>query len=443
VGWGQEEEKAIRELYAGLQAELEARDTTLLSMYYAAEFQNVQREDLNLFQQNLEKTLLGYEELTVTLEVAEIKVVEEQARARVVRTLKGIDAETRKPKEETGVFMDELTRQADGWRIFYSGEIDLTAQQQLIQGQQINDPANGLALTVPEQWQLCVYKTPFPRFVGAMSPRLTGEVILGLADLPTPATAEQALKIDEKVAAAVQADRQTLREGTIQVAGQPAYESVTTFTMGNEKVQTRRIYVVYEGTVYFLVCQASQEDFAENEPGFQEVVDGLRLSPRQRPTESVAGGRVEGRTYRNETYGLEITAPEGWTVQMNQSQFLVQVSMNSPEGDGLGLLIAVDLPVEVSAKEACLGDEKMAQNVASHYEVVSQGEVEVNGRKGYECVSVFDMENLPKRQRIRNYFVVGKRLYVLAADVIPPEKFGDLEVALRAMLGSFKLAEAE
>jgi hypothetical protein len=201
--------------------------------------------------------------------------------------------------------------------------------------------------------------------------------------------------------------------------------------------------VVYEGTVYFLVCQASQEDFAENEPGFQEVVDGLRLSPRQRPTESVAGGRVEGRTYRNETYGLEITAPEGWTVQMNQSQFLVQVSMNSPEGDGLGLLIAVDLPVEVSAKEACLGDEKMAQNVASHYEVVSQGEVEVNGRKGYECVSVFDMENLPKRQRIRNYFVVGKRLYVLAADVIPPEKFGDLEVALRAMLGSFKLAEAE
>ena len=56
-GAGGQEEAAIRELYAELQAEFEAQDTTLLSLYYAAEFRSVLRQDLNLFQEQLEKAL--------------------------------------------------------------------------------------------------------------------------------------------------------------------------------------------------------------------------------------------------------------------------------------------------------------------------------------------------------------------------------------------------
>lgn len=386
------------------------------------------------------------ENLAVEVGFDDAVVVGDRAFTLVTWALSGRTTATQDPWNTAMQRADILIRRDRAWKFLASEEVDSGALNQVTDGI-YDDPKTGLKVEAPAKWRV-IPLAGFKSFAIAVSPDATAWVMWLVTDLPGTFTAEQLARAQqdalEKLGPTIGIELRDSAMAPSTFAGRPAFTVERTIVADDGlEARQRLTHCVVGPTLYISGCEAVPP--AAYETHKQEIERSLAATQVIAPevaTLPAEAGSVQGRKYINDTYGCEITAPEGWGTRIGQGQWQIQVSMQPPQGDSFITLGMVNLPdPTVTAEQAVLADDNITSRAFENYEVVRQGETRVGTLPAYESVTRFDFGD-QQRQRWRVYLVDGDRLFFMFADVTPASAWDRLEGLIGEAFQSFRVFEA-
>lgn len=151
----------------------------------------------------------------------------------------------------------------------------------------------------------------------------------------------------------------------------------------------------------------------------------------------LAKGEIIGSKYINKKYRCQVQSPQGWKMDLPETQFLFQVDMISPDKSAVVLLAAVRVG-RMTAKAVVLADEAVTKKMFTDYKLLSEREIIRDNLEGYESISEFAIGDSWRRRR-RTYFVDGEYVYFFVFDAFPPERYKRWEKDFNEITKSFKL----
>jgi len=386
------------------------------------------------------------EGLAVEMALDECKVVGDRALVLSTWAFSGKTTATGEAWSTTLHQVDILHHRAGNWEIVSLAVVDPEATQRKVVEGTYQDPNTGLEATAPPKWPMFALQG-FRAAALAISPDLSTDMMWIVQDVPGTFTAEQVLRAAddavEKLGAQMGLTFKDVTAGQWTLAGRPSYRTQRVYVVPGAPEYFAQMNAVMAGTTVYMVEVAAYPApaFAEHQGQTEQAQASTKISEPQAAALPPEAGRAEGRKYVNETYGCEITAPEGWETKVEQGQFKLQVSMREPNGASNVTLGMVELPdVAITAQQAIEGDERVSAAAFEQYQLVRQGETKVGDLPAYESVTQFSLGGQP-RVRWRIYLVDGNRLFFLFADAAPADKWEKLEKVLGEAMQSFKVTE--
>ncbi|MGI6458404.1 MAG: PsbP-related protein [bacterium] len=154
--------------------------------------------------------------------------------------------------------------------------------------------------------------------------------------------------------------------------------------------------------------------------------------------------KLEAKTYEDQHIGYSFNAPEDWYLIPSFISVLSDVVLFlAPDGSSSGMFGMIELPYNADAKTAVVGDDAMAKQIAERFNLITEGEITVNGISGYQSETEFLIkEDGRERKRWRVALMSGGLVYVLVLDAIPPSQWDQLMPAFQSIVNSFTLTES-
>jgi hypothetical protein len=116
----------------------------------------------------------------------------------------------------------------------------------------------GCEITAPPGWTTKIGQSDFELQVTMYEPQGDSSLSLGMVRLPDPTvTAEMAILGDDGVSEQAFDGYELIKRGDTALGDLPAYESVTAFTLGGQRRQRHRVYLVDGDRLFFLFADAA------------------------------------------------------------------------------------------------------------------------------------------------------------------------------------------
>ncbi len=148
---------------------------------------------------------------------------------------------------------------------------------------------------------------------------------------------------------------------------------------------------------------------------------------------------IKDNVYTDPTLGYSIAGPEGWSLlplEMPTMQGGTLFMM--PNGHTPGMFGYVELPYQVTAKQAVEGDGAVMKKVTKSYKLLESGPVERNGMKGYGSLSRFEVKESDEVMMRRRVYLSGGGLLYVFLVTAPEQHWDEVKGSLDTILDSFK-----
>lgn len=351
-----------------------------------------------------------------------------------------------------------LAEEEGSLRIRASGRVSHKRYGQ-IEGQTYNSGTVGFSLTVPKNWVLIPTRSKrLMEAVAVLSPDGSSAVLFGYIEPAYNLDAGEALKADDSALRQLAGDNyRAIASKTATIAGLPAYESHSEFTIDGDSRSRRRmrIYLTVGGLLYTFNCDAvPPQRWEKVEPEFRAIVESFTLSETAR-TEGLRQARradnhglIAGNQYSNKRVGCKITAPEGWRIARGKvgDETLFTVNVRPPETvseDSLVRFLAVETGGPISLREFVQSQIENIEKIGSDAESSPIERIKISGLRGKKTVQQFSLEGLGSVKRKSAFFLSDQTLYMFLCDAIPPSDFEALEPDFDRIIRSFTLADGK
>ncbi|HYG76054.1 MAG TPA: hypothetical protein VEK08_13700 [Planctomycetota bacterium] len=169
------------------------------------------------------------------------------------------------------------------------------------------------------------------------------------------------------------------------------------------------------------------------DPQMQNLMKSLLSQERPK-----GGVSEDGRTYKNETLGLQITLPEAqkdWKFDPNPPPPLGALLTDAKNGAQLSIMtqtLPIAMPIDSIGPMLEMGPKMAMQN----YKKISSGAIETSGKKGFQLQYEGDSAGLRLRS-IQNVYVIDATMIVVSA-LAPVDKWEAVEKPLKQALDALK-----
>lgn len=438
-----DDDEAIRTIFLNIDKAYAENSVEKVMAYFSKNFSSGMVLTREKLEQGIGDFFSTWEGIRLKTKIKELKVVHNDA---VVVTEGSVMARKEETGEELDVTRNTLSflKNEDGhWRIRSFFKLEST--NAMISGHKYTDNKLGYAVTKLPDWDL--YKielTDQPLILSSLlvlSPDISSSMKIGLLELPTPLSAQQAVEGDETATQSLATNYKLVSQDWTSFKGMKAYESLAEFTIKDEPIKRRRLYLVEDNLLVFILCDSSPERFSKINPKFDKILDSFSFlkrneeSIRDRVASEMAKGSISQNIYSNSEYGFQIAKPTAWKMNSASTKFLFQINITAPDEKSKVIFAAIKLPVQASAKDVVLGDEKATKSIAKDYALISEKKTIIAGEQGYETVTKFEIAETAM-QRKRAYFVKDNIAYFFICDALPPAKFDEYAKEFDSVINS-------
>lgn len=141
--------------------------------------------------------------------------------------------------------------------------------------------------------------------------------------------------------------------------------------------------------------------------------------------------------YQSTEHGFSIEYPEGWIESATEQVAMFTFEFQDPEG-----LLTADVGVEYRAKEIALtelaGEVKKYMDYVPQFELISEGDVAINGIPGYEMVGEGDL-GTGIVERFKYVYLLRDKQCLWVGARAEPAAFAEQEELIDTIVGSFEL----
>ncbi len=151
---------------------------------------------------------------------------------------------------------------------------------------------------------------------------------------------------------------------------------------------------------------------------------------------------IKDNVYTDPTLGYSIAGPEGWSLLPLELPTMQGGTLfMMPNGHTPGMFGYVELPYQVTPKQAVEGDGAVMKKVVKTYKLLESGPVERNGMKGYGSLTRFSVKESDEVMMRRRVYLSGGGLLYVFLLTAPEEHWDEVKGTLDIILDSFKQTE--
>lgn len=437
---------AIDEVLQQTATALVQKDVALAELAFAENFAGPFRIP-QLAQATLKRVINAAETVSADFQMSLPSIVQDRAvsviNVHLAFQFKG-GASRNHDAEYVTFFRNELR----GWVILAAERLDPSWEVTPDDAGMLMWPKENVQFPVPVDWD--AYPTvsaETKKSVIFVSPDLKATIGIGLVQFPMAMELET-IVANQKGVPQLYPGSAFIGQKEAQMGNRTGIQTELDVKIGSQLARVRSMFVMRGTSLYVAsLSVTSSEVVSEYEPVFADILTRFTFLGKDDPKTP----DKPKTSFADPVTGLSLTVPAGWTItempaDMTQKKgWLFALSVGSDKGKSTSMVLgARDLPNVPGMKDLPMLQQSEMGNIraiAEDAKVHEEFDTRVAGCPARSWVYSFTMGQEHRRREV--FFVKGKRLFFLIADVMPVADYAAVSPDIDALLQNIALPAGE